>query len=160
MACNWQFGSRRRDYLYSVARTNAYLAGRGDHPICPHCDEAVLEHQRWHECHVGAPKCFGGKSIAVGHAACNRRDGREVVTPAAAKAKRVRQKLVLGVKGPGLGRHPLPGGRLSTRSKTVRGRVVARVPLAEAHAAFMAKRYPFLPAAPERQRGEQGEEQP
>lgn len=143
MACNWQFGSRRRDYLYSAARVNAHLAGRGNHPICPHCDEPVLEQQPWHECHVGAPRCFGGKSIAVGHADCNLRDNHKVVTPAAAKARRVRAKH-LGVKGPGLGRHPMPCGRASSRSKSMKGRVVARVSTADAHAALMARRYPFL----------------
>ena len=144
MACNWQFGSRRRDYLYSAAATAAYLAGRGNHPICPHCDQPVRRDQPWHRVHVGAPRCFGGKSIAVGHAACNLRDNHQVVTPAAAKAKRVRAKH-LGVKGPGLGRHPMPCGRASPRRKTMAGRVVARISAAEAHAAFLEKRYPFLP---------------
>lgn len=143
MACNWQFGSRKRDYLYSAARTNAYLAGLGNHPICPHCCEPVLPAQPWHECHVGTPKWLGGKSIAVGHADCNLRDGHKVVTPQRGKTLRVHAKH-LGVKGPGLGRHPMPCGRASRLSKRMGGRVVARVSVADAHAAFMRKRYPFL----------------
>lgn len=142
MACNWQFGSRKRDYLYSAARTTAYLAGRGNHPICPHCDQPVLEHEPWDRAHVGAPRCFGGKSVAVGHRQCNRDDGARVVTPAFHKANRVRAKH-LGVKGPGLGRHPMPCGRASASRKSMKGRVVARISTADAHAAFLTSRYPF-----------------
>lgn len=143
MAYKAQFGSRARDYLYSAARVNAYLAGRGNHPICPHCDRPVLETERWHRVHVGVPRCFGGKSVAVGHALCNLADNHENVTPKAAKAARVRNKH-LGIKGPGLGRYPMPCGRLSAKRKTMRGRVVERVSIAQAHADFLRNRYGFL----------------
>jgi hypothetical protein len=143
MAYKAQFGSRKRDYLYAAARVTAYLDGRGNHPICPHCDQPVLETEKWHRVHVGAPRCHGGKSVAVGHALCNLRDNNKVVTPAAAKAKRGRKKH-LGIKGPGLGRYPMPCGRLSTRRKTMRGKVVERVSVAQAHAAFLRNHYGFL----------------
>lgn len=144
MACKWQFGSRARDYLYAGCAYAAYLAGRGNHPICPHCDQPVLPDQPWDRAHVGTPRCFGGKSVAVGHRRCNRLDNNKVVTPAFHKANRVRAKLVLGTKGRGLGRHPMPCGRASGLRKSMGGRVMARISVADAHAALMAKRYPFL----------------
>lgn len=143
MACKWQFGSRRRDYLYAGCSTAAHLAGRGNKPICPHCDQPVLESQPWDECHVGTPRWLGGKSKAVGHRVCNHIDNNKVVTPQRAKILRVRAKH-LGFKGPGLGKHPMPCGRASAKSKSMAGRVVDRVSLGEAHKAFVAKRYPFL----------------
>lgn len=143
MACKWQFGSRKRDYLYAGCKTAAFLAGRGNHPICPHCDQPVLESQKWHRVHVGTPKWLGGKSVAVGHVRCNLLDNNKVVTPQRAKTLRVRAKH-LGLKGPGLGRHPMPCGRASGMRKSMGGKVVARVSLADAHAALMKKRYGFL----------------
>jgi hypothetical protein len=140
MATNWQFGSRHRDYLYSEARTAAQLAGRGNFPICPHCDLPVQPGQAWDEVHVGTPKVFGGKSKTVGHRRCNQLDNNLVVTPAAARANEVRKRH-LGIKGPGLGRTPMRGGVRSRERKTMRHGVVRRLTHAQAHAAFLRRRY-------------------
>jgi len=138
-----RFGTKRRDDLYAREALAAHKAGRGPHPICPHCDLPVTTDQAWDEAHIGAPRCFGGKETGVGHMLCNRLDGAKNVTPAAAKARRVRMKH-LGITGPGLGPHPLPAGRRSSISKSVSGPVKPRLTHAQKHAAFMARRYPFL----------------
>lgn len=140
MAYKPQFGSRHRDYVYSEAKTAAQLAGRGDFPICPHCQLPVTPGQAWDECHVGVPKVFGGKSKVPGHRRCNQLDNNQVVTPAAAKANEVRKRH-LGIKGPGLGRAPMRGGVRSKERKTMHGGVVRRQSHAEAHAAFLQARY-------------------
>lgn len=143
MAMNYRFGSRKRDDLYSGAKVAAYLAGRGEFPICPHCDLPVTPDQAWDEAHVGTPKCFGGKSVMVGHRRCNRLDNNQVVTPAFAKSERVRKKH-LGISGPGLGRAPMQCGRRSRQRKTMNGGVVRRTTHAERHAAFLRNRFFFL----------------
>jgi hypothetical protein len=142
MAYKAKFGSRHRDYLYGEAKTAAYLAGRGEHPICPICDLPVTPDQAWDEVHVTVPRCFGGKSKTVGHRDCNQLENNKVVTPAFAKAERVRKRHV-GITGPGLGRHPMSCGRRSRLKKTVGGRVVARLTLAEQHQQFLRDRYGF-----------------
>lgn len=140
MAYKPRFGTRRREALYQRETLAAYKAGRGEHPICVHCDLPVTPDQAWDESHVGAPRAFGGKEVGVGHRLCNRLDNNRNVTPAAAKAARVRLRH-LGVTGPGLGRHPLPGGVRSPLRKTMRGEVVPRASQAERHAAFLKRRY-------------------
>ena len=140
MAYRPQFGSKHRDYVYSAAKADAYLAGRGDHPICPHCDQPVTPGQAWDEVHVDVPRCFGGKAKAVGHRRCNERDNNEVVTPAAAKARAVHKKHV-GIKGPGLGRHPMRCGRRSNERKTMRHGVQPRRTLGERHREFVRQRF-------------------
>jgi hypothetical protein len=133
-------GNKHRDYLYSEARTNAHLAGRGEYPICPHCNLPVTPDQDWDEVHVGAPACFGGKSKTVGHRRCNQLDNHRNVTPAHAKAERVRKRH-LGITGPGLGRHPMRAGRRSRFRKKINGGLEPRLTLAEKHAAFLRERY-------------------
>lgn len=139
----YRFGSKHRDYLYSAARTQAHLAGRGEFPICTHCDLPVTPDQDWDEAHITVPKCFGGKSTGVAHRRCNQLDNNQVVTPSAAKAKRVHDKHV-GIKGPGLGRAPMRCGRRSGQRKTMRYGVQPRTTHAERHAAFMRDRFFFL----------------
>lgn len=139
MAYTAQFGSKRRDYLYSRDKNAAGIAGRGDYPICPHCDRPVSPGQMWDEVHIGVPKVFGGKSTGVGHRECNRRDNNEVVTPAFAKAEAVRKKHV-GIKGPGLGRAPMRCGRRSGQTSTMAHGIQPRKTYAEKHRALMAKR--------------------
>ena len=143
MAYKPRFGSKHRDYLYSAAKTDAYLAGRGEFPICPHCDLPVTPDQAWDEVHVTVPKCFGGKSKTVGHRRCNQLDNNQVVTPMAAKANEVRKRH-LGIKGPGLGRHPMRGGRRSQERKTMRNGVQPRLTLAQQHRAYLKRRFFFL----------------
>lgn len=141
MAYRPKFGSKHRDYIYSAARTEAHVAGRGEHPICPHCNLPVTPDQAWDEVHVGAPRCHNGKSTAVGHRRCNQLDNNNVVTPTAAKAERVRKRHV-GITGSGLGRHPMQAGRRSGFKKTFAHGLQPRLTLAQQHAAFLRKRYP------------------
>jgi hypothetical protein len=140
MAYQPRYGSKKRDYLYSAARTAAHLAGRGEHPICPHCDLPVKPGQAWDECHVGTPRAFGGKLTRVGHRRCNQLDNNRNVTPLAAHANEVRKRH-LGIKGPGLGRSPMRGGVRSKERRTMQGGVVRRLTHAEQHAAFLLRRY-------------------
>ena len=134
-----RFGTKQRDALYSREATAAHKAGRGRYPICPHCDLPVEPGQPWDEVHVGAPKCFGGKDTGVGHRECNQRDNNENVTPAAAKAERVR-KFYLGITGPGLGRCPMDGGRRSSVTRTMTHGVRPRLTQAQKLAATLARR--------------------
>src|SRR5258708_6694376 len=132
MAYRPRYGTRHRDFLYKDAATTAYMDGRGEHPICPHCDLPVTPDQAWDEVHIAAPACFGGKSKTVGHKRCNELGNNEVVTPAAAKAERVRKR-DLGITGPGLGRHAMRGGRRSKLRKTFAHGVQPRLTLTEKH---------------------------
>jgi hypothetical protein len=144
MATRWKYGSRHRDYLHSEARADAYLAGRGEHPICNLCDQPITPDQDWDESHdPGQPRCFGGKSKALAHVACNREHGAKVVTPAFAKAERVRKRH-LGITGPGLGRHPMRCGRRSRERKTMNHGVQPRLSVKQKHAAYLARRFFFL----------------
>lgn len=140
MAYQPQFGSKARDYLYSREKNAAHFAGRGDFPICPHCDQPVKPDQAWDRVHVGVAKAFGGKLLRVGHRKCNQLDNNRVVTPAFAKAEAVRKKFV-GIKGPGLGDRPMRCGRRSLETKTMRHGVMPRLTYAEKHAAFLKRRY-------------------
>ncbi len=134
-----RFGSAAREALWCRDRISAYLAGRGANPICPHCDKAVLPTDAWDRCHVGAPRWAGGKRVMVGHHACNEQHNAAVDTPAFAKSNRVR-KLHAGERGPGRGKHPMPGGRRSPISKTFSHGVVPRLTQGERLALTKATR--------------------
>jgi hypothetical protein len=125
-----RFGSKRREALWQCEALAAYKAGRGEHPICVHCDRPVTVGQAWDEAHVVVPRALGGKDTGVGHRLCNRLDNNLVVTPTVARVKRVRLRH-LGVTGPGLGRHALPGGTRSGLSKTMRHGVQPRLTLGQ-----------------------------
>jgi len=140
MAYKPLFGSKLREQVWQLECLAAHKAGRGQHPICPHCDRPVTPDQAWDRVHITVPRAFGGKSVGVGHCLCNQRDNNEVVTPTAAKAKRVHQKFV-GIKGPGLGRSPMRCGRRSQLRKTMQHGVQPRTTLAQRHAAFIRDRY-------------------
>lgn len=140
MATRWQFGSKKRDYLYSRCRNEAGIAGLGNHPICNICHQPVLPTDAWDESHAPEhPKALGGKSVAIAHLTCNRDHGAKVVVPLIAKVKRTRDKF-LGIKGPGLGRHPMQGGRRSGVTRTMSGEVKPRLTLAQKHAQFLQRR--------------------
>lgn len=139
MAYRPMFGSKHREDLWLRCKYEAQFAGRGDLPICPHCNLPVQATEGWHECHVGRAKSNKGKSTRVGHAACNLKDAREVVVPNNAKADRQRA-FHEGRKGPGLGRYPMRGGRRSGETKTFQHGVARRRTLAEKLAAMRAKR--------------------
>lgn len=140
MARKYLFGAKAREDLWLREKHNAQLEGRGDHPICNLCGRPVLPTDAWDESHDPAkPACFGGRRVGVAHMRCNREHGARVVVPAKAKSDRVR-RFHIGAAGPGLGRHPMQGGRRSAVSKTVSGRVVQRLSLSEKLAAMRAKR--------------------
>lgn len=138
------FNSKRRETVWLRGKHAAYAAGRGSQPICPHCDLPVFETDDWDECHhPHKPRAFGGGSgvdaVTPGHHLCNLRDGAQVVTPAKAKADRVRRKHI-GAQKPGMGRFAMRGGRRSKERKTINGQVVRRTTGAQRHAAFIASR--------------------
>lgn len=139
MARQYRFGTKRRTELYDREAAIAQATGRGPFPICVHCNLPVEPGQAWDEAHDGVPACFGGTVTGVGHRDCNRRDNNENVTPAAAKAERVRKKHV-GIIGPGLGRHPMDGGRRTPVTKTMRGGVKPHLTQAQKLAATLARR--------------------
>jgi len=78
-------------------------------------------------------------NLGVAHRRCNLEDGAQVVTPAKAKADRVRRKHI-GAQKPGMGRFAMRGGRRSSERKTIAGEVVRRTTGAERHAAMIASR--------------------
>jgi hypothetical protein len=140
MAYRAQFTTRRRDYLYSREKNFAQINGRGDFPICPHCDLPVTPDQAWDEAHIETPRCFGGKSTGVGHRTCNQLDNHQNVTPVFARAEEVRKKFV-GIKGPGLGPAPMRCGRRSAQTKTMRHGVQPRLTGAQKHRDFLRRRF-------------------
>lgn len=139
MAHTYRFGSKLRDQTWALEKFAAYQAGRGDLPICIHCDRPVHIDQMWDVAHVTVPRAFGGKSVACGHRRCNQEDNHNVVTPMFAKAERVRKKNC-GIDGPGLGPSPMQAGRRSHLTKTMRNGVQPRLTGAEKHQRFLASR--------------------
>lgn len=140
MVYRYRFGTKLRDQTWALEKLAAYKAGRGELPICVHCDGPVMVGQAWDVAHVDIPRSFGGKSVACAHRRCNQRDNNLVVTPAAAKSERVRKKH-LGTNGAGLGNAPMRCGRRSLQTKTMNRGVQPRLTLAQRHRAFLAKRY-------------------
>lgn len=140
MAYKPRFGSSLREQVWQLECLTAYKAGRGEFPICVHCDQPVTPDQAWDRAHVTVPRSFGGKSVGVGHRKCNQRDNNEVVTPMAAKADAVWKKHV-GINGPGLGKAPMRCGRRSRERKTMRHGVQPRLTMREKHQDFLRRRY-------------------
>jgi hypothetical protein len=140
MARKYRFGSKEREQVWNLESLAAHKAGRGRLPICVHCDIPVQPTDAWDRAHVTVPRAFGGKSVGVGHRLCNQLDNNQNVTPAFAKAERVRKRY-LGITGPGLGRHPMPAGRRSGVTKTMGRGVQPRLTLAQKHQQFLANRY-------------------
>jgi hypothetical protein len=140
MAYTPKFGSKLREQVWQLECLVAHKAGRGQYPICVHCDLTVTPDQAWDRAHVAVPRALGGKSVGVGHRKCNQLDNNQVVTPMVAKADAVRKKF-LGIDGPGLGRAPMAAGRRSRVRKTMNHGVQPRLTLAQRHKAFLAKRY-------------------
>lgn len=135
-----RFGSTLREQVWQLECLAAYKAGRGELPICPHCDQPVKPDQAWDRAHVTVPRAFGGKSVGVGHRKCNQLDNNEVVTPAASKAREVYNKHH-GIKGPGLGNSPMRFGRRSSQRATMRHGVQPRLTLGQQHREFIRRRY-------------------
>jgi len=139
------FNSKRRETVWFRSKMAAYYAGRGRQPICPHCDLPVFEQDDWDECHLPhAPRAFGGgngvEHVTVGHHRCNMLDAAQNVVPAVAKSNRVRRKH-LGAQKPGMGPHPMRGGRRARFKIAIGGGTKPRLTHAQQHAAFMARRY-------------------
>lgn len=80
-------------------------------------------------CQVLCTDCHAAKTAA-----------RDVPAMAAADRK---ADYHIGIRGPGRGKSPLPAGRQSLISKTMRNGVVTRVSQAEKHRRFIAQRYCF-----------------
>lgn len=138
------FNSKRRETVWLRGKHAAFTAGLGSQPICPHCKLPVFETDDWDECHhPHKPRAFGAgnalDAVTPGHRLCNREHGAKVVTPAKAKADRVRRKHI-GASRPGSGPHAMRGGRRSKERKTIAGGVIARTTGAQRHAAFVASR--------------------
>ena len=134
-----RFNSLRREALWFAERLRARNAGRGGLPICNICDLPVAEIDAWDESHHPAhPKVFGGRSVGIAHHRCNLEHGAKMVTPAKAKADRVR-RFHIGAAGPGLGRFPMRGGRRDRIRKTMNRGVVERLSSGERHAATLAE---------------------
>lgn len=142
----YRFGSKRRDSLWYGAVWQAHATGQGVDPICNLCGTPVRPTDPWDESHVGAPKALGGRRVGVAHRVCNRADNATRVTPMVARAKRL-AAIVAGRKGPGLGRHPMPGGRFSTVTKTMRHGAQPRLARYGKHARMLER----LAIAPETQ---------
>jgi hypothetical protein len=115
-------------------REKAFYKSRAGkpHPLCNICgnpivtgpDADIHNGERWHESHFPTPKAIGGKATGVAHEACNLRRAREVEAAIIAKVKRLEE--------PRRSKRPLPCGRHTSKfSKTVGGRVVLRLTLAE-----------------------------
>jgi hypothetical protein len=139
MAYKPLFGSKLREQVWQLECLVSHKAGRGEFPICVHCDLPVTPDQAWDRAHVTVPKTFGGRDVGVGHRKCNQLDNNRVVTPMAAKADRVR-KNYLGITGPGLGRAPMQAGRRSRITRTMSGGVQPRLTLAQKHQRFLESR--------------------
>jgi hypothetical protein len=140
MAYNPQFGSKARERLYSREAFKAHLAGRGQYPICPHCDLPVTPDQAWDRAHVTVPAALGGNLVGVGHRKCNQLDNNQVVTPMVSRANEIRKRH-LGIKGPGLGRRPMRCGRRSRFKAKIGGGMEPRLTLAQQHQDFLRRRF-------------------
>jgi hypothetical protein len=116
--------TKGRRELYRREAAKARDAGLGEHPICniAWCGLPVLPGQSWDESHDGIPHAFGGTVVGVAHSRCNRIHGAQVVVPAVAKSKRVRERHLDIARTA----RPLPGGRFDRLRKTMTGRVVER----------------------------------
>jgi hypothetical protein len=127
--------ARYRELVWEAAMVD------GDRKVfCVHCHCRVMPADAWDICHTGAPAALGGTDVGVGHRTCNIRDNIQFVTSFVAATKRKRRRH-LGIIGPGLGDNPLPAGKRSGVSKTLRGEVVPRLTQAQKHRRAMAERY-------------------
>src|SRR5258707_15342694 len=117
MAYQYRFGTKLRDQTFALEKLAAYKAGRGELPICIHCDAPVMIGDAWDVAHVTVPRAFGGKSVACGHRRCNQLDNNLLVTPADTKAARV-HRYHAGTDWPGLGHHSMQGRRRTPPMRT------------------------------------------
>jgi hypothetical protein len=136
----YRFGSKSRDATWAAGVWQAYSAGKGRLPICPHCGLEVQPTDPWDQCHTGPAAWTRTKNVLLpGHRACNVLDNATTQTPAAAKSRRVRQRHA----GQHRSRHPLPCGRASPWTKAIGGRVMPRLSAAEKHRrALQARAFP------------------
>jgi hypothetical protein len=111
-----------REKLWDSEQVRAVANRRGPYPICNLCDCPIGPGQDWDESHIGRPKALGGKLVGCAHRRCNREDGAKVVTPFVAKAKR----MAWADKRCTRSDDPLPCGRKSQWSKTMRHGIVRR----------------------------------
>jgi len=118
----------------------AFAEGNG-HVFCNICGSEVFPGDDWDRSHYPIPETLGGIVVGVGHRRCNIQDNVEYVTPIAARVRR-KHRWHTGITGPGLTEDALPGGRRSNVSKTIKGKVVPRLPRYGKHARAMAALWP------------------
>jgi hypothetical protein len=117
--------TRYRRRLSSTDREKLYDRCRGENkfPTCNLCGCPVDGiHQAWDESHFPVAHTFGGTETGIAHRDCNRRHNNEVVTPANAKANRVRRNFI----GASVSSFPMRGGKNDTIKRTMSGKVVKR----------------------------------
>ena len=136
------FNSKRRETVWLRGKHEAFTAGRGKQPICPHCDLPVFETDDWDECHhPHAARAFGAgngvEAVTPGHHRCNLDHAARVVTPAVAKSNRIRRKHI-GAWRPGMGKHAMPGGRRAGFKIGIGGGLKPRLTNAQRHRTFLA----------------------
>lgn len=131
-----------RDRAFLAEANKAYAETGDPRPICNLCGGRINPNDRWDISHFPIAKVFGGTRTGLAHARCNREHGAAVVTPAKAKADRVRRRHV-GASGPGLGRNPMPAGKRSRLTKTFRNGVQMRRSLGEKVREYKAARFPL-----------------
>ena len=124
--------AHRREEIWKAAE----IAGNGV-VYCNLCTLEVRPGDDWDESHCPVPKTFGGTITGVAHRACNIKDNVEFVIPRAALARR-QWRRHHGIRGPGLGDDPLPGGRRSNVTKKLNGKVEPRLTGNQKHWRAMA----------------------
>lgn len=87
--------AKQREQLYADECTKAKEAGRGEFPICHHCDLPIIPGQMWDAAHdKHKPNWLGGEIAGCAHSRCNRSHNNKVDTPKFAKAERVRKNFL------------------------------------------------------------------
>lgn len=115
--------TKQREALYKSECEKSRAAGRGEFPICVHCDLSILPGQTWDACHdPHKPRWLGGAITGCGHTRCNRIHNNTHDTPLYAKVERQRKRHLDFVRSA----TPLPGGRDDRLRKKVDGSVVSR----------------------------------
>jgi hypothetical protein len=116
--------STKREELYNAEALKAREAGRGELPICVHCDLPIDgKHQRWNEAHdPHKPLWLGGAVVGIAHQRCNFKHNNEHDTPLFHKSNRTRRKFI----GAQRSLTPMQGGRDDPIKKKMTGEVVER----------------------------------
>lgn len=119
-----RLSTTKREELYDAEALKAKEAGKGNLPICVHCDLPIEGgRERWDVAHdPGKPSWMGGEIVGISHSRCNRKHNNDVDTPKYFKFRRLRQRSIGATRS----LYPLPGGRDDRLKKKVNGQVVER----------------------------------